>query len=67
MDSLASELLTIIGGGIATAAGIYAAIRSDLAALRVRADQAAKDASEAHCRIDSLLMNCNRAKDGRDR
>lgn len=36
----------------AGAAGIYAAIRADLAALRVKAEMAVKRADAAHDRID---------------
>ncbi len=42
-------------GMAGTAAGIYAAIKADLAALHVKADMAAKSADQAHQRIDSLL------------
>lgn len=38
------------------AAEIYAGIRADLAALRVKAEQAIGSASEAHRRIDGLLI-----------
>lgn len=44
------QLMGILGG----AAGAYAAIRADLAALRVKAEQAARSASEAHRRIDGI-------------
>lgn len=44
----------ILGMG-ATATGIYAAIKADLAALHVKADLAAKAADHAHQRIDNLL------------
>jgi hypothetical protein len=47
-------LFQIIGMA-GTAAGIYAAIKADLAALHVKADMAAKSADQAHQRIDSLL------------
>lgn len=45
------QLLTAGAG----AAGVYAAIRADLAALHVKADQAAKAADSAHARIDGIL------------
>lgn len=40
----------------AGAGGVYAAIRSDLAYLRARAEGAAASAEKAHGRIDDLLM-----------
>lgn len=39
----------------AAAASVYAAIRADLAALHVKADQAAQSADKAHTRIDDLF------------
>lgn len=45
------QLLTAGAG----AASVYAAIRADLAALHVKADQAAKAAEKAHTRIDGIL------------
>lgn len=45
------QLLTAAAG----AASVYAAIRADLAALHVKADQAAKAADSAHARIDGIL------------
>lgn len=45
------QLLTACAG----AAGTYAAIRADLAALHVKADQAHQAAEKAHSRIDALL------------
>lgn len=53
------EWLFQIVGMAATAAGIYAAIRADIAALHVKADNAAKAANEAHQRIDQLMMRGN--------
>jgi hypothetical protein len=44
------QVLTACGG----AATVYAGIRADLAALKVKAEQAVKSADEAHRRIDSL-------------
>lgn len=49
------EWIFQIIGMAGTAAGIYAAIKADLAALHVKADMAAKSADQAHQRIDSLL------------
>lgn len=43
-----------IMGMAATAAGIYAAIKADLAALHVKADHALQSARDAHQRIDAL-------------
>lgn len=45
----------ILGMGC-TAAGIYAAIKADLATLHIKADQAAQQAAKAHERIDHLLQ-----------
>lgn len=45
------QLLTAAAG----AASVYAAIRADLAALHVKADQAAKTADKAHERIDEFF------------
>lgn len=45
------QLLTAGAG----AASVYAAIRADLAALHVKADQAAAAATEAHRRIDGMF------------
>jgi len=42
-------------GMAGTAAGIYAAIRADIAALHVKADMAHEAANHAHQRIDALL------------
>jgi hypothetical protein len=38
------------------AASVYAAIRADLAATRVKAETAAASAAEAHSRIDGILL-----------
>lgn len=45
------QLLTAGAG----AASVYAAIRADLAALHVKADQAAQSADKAHTRIDEFF------------
>lgn len=44
------QVLTAFGG----AATVYAGIRADLAALKVKAEQAVKTADEAHRRIDNM-------------
>lgn len=41
---------------VAVAVGVYAAIRADLAALHVKADQALSSAQGAHGRVDELLL-----------
>lgn len=46
------QLLTAGAG----AAGVYAAIRADLARLHEKATQAGKSADEAHQRIDDILL-----------
>lgn len=43
-------------GMTAGAGAVYAGIRADLAAVRVRAEAAAAAAQEAHQRIDRILM-----------
>lgn len=45
------QLVAVVGVGV----GAYAAIRADLAALHVKADQAAKSADKAHERIDAIV------------
>lgn len=50
----ADLIIQLIGfGGVA--AGLYAAIRSDLVRALITAEQAAKSADEAHGRIDLML------------
>lgn len=49
------EWIFQIMGMVGTAAGIYAAIKADLAALHVKADMAHEAANQAHTRIDALL------------
>jgi outer membrane murein-binding lipoprotein Lpp len=44
-------------GLVGAAGAVYAAIRSDLSAIREKAEHAAIEASKAHERIDSLLMS----------
>jgi hypothetical protein len=43
-------------GAIAAGAGVYAAIKGDLAHTRALAEQAVNDANKAHDRIDNLLQ-----------
>lgn len=45
------QALTAAAGAVS----VYAAIRADLAALHVKADQAAAAATEAHRRIDGIF------------
>lgn len=47
------QLLAMGAGG----AGLYTAIRSDLARLHVKSDMAVAAAAKAHERIDDLLIN----------
>jgi hypothetical protein len=49
-------------GIVAGAAGVYGAIRADLAAIRERANMAAESADEAHKRIDSIMMQSQRRR-----
>lgn len=56
------EWMLQILGIAGTAAGIYAAIRSDLAALRVKAEAAVASAGEAHHRIDRHVEVFHRRK-----
>jgi len=44
------QLLALGAGGVA----VYAGIRADLAALRVKADMALASAAQAHVRIDQI-------------
>jgi len=44
-------------GILASAGAVYAAIRSDLAGLKVKADMALKAADGAHKRLDDFLTN----------
>lgn len=50
------QVVTIAIGGAMSGAGIYAAIRADLARLHEKAEHAIKSATEAHARIDGMLM-----------
>lgn len=49
------EWLPQVIGAVAGAAGVYAAIRADLARLHERATMALASADKAHERIDSML------------
>lgn len=51
LSQIFGPLVSALIGGIAA----YVAIRSDLAALKARMDNAEKSADQAHTRIDSLL------------
>lgn len=51
------EWFNQLAGIVAGAGAAYAAIRADLAAIRVKAEQAAESAAEAHQRIDRHLEN----------
>lgn len=52
LGQVIGPLVSALIGGIAA----YVAIRSDLAALKARMDHAENAASEAHGRIDAILM-----------
>lgn len=49
------EIVAFIVAQVVTAAGVYAAIRADLARLHERATAAKESADQAHQRIDALL------------
>lgn len=53
--NIALDLLIALVAQILTAAGVYAAIRADLARAIERATHAQQAADQAHKRIDSLL------------
>lgn len=46
-----------LAGYVGAAAAVYAGIRADLAALRVKVEGATAAASSAHRRIDGLMVN----------
>lgn len=52
IEHLIGPLASALIGGVAA----YVAIRSDLAAIKARMDNAEKSATEAHGRIDSILL-----------
>lgn len=54
--NFAPELLFAVFTQIITAAGVYAAIRADLARAIERATHAELTANSAHNRIDTLIM-----------
>jgi len=56
------DILMQFAGIVAGAAGVYGAIRADLAAIRERANMAAESADEAHKRIDSIMMQSQRRR-----
>lgn len=49
-----AELLLQLLGPVGAAVGVYAAIRADLAAMRMLAQLAHESAAEAHRRIDGM-------------
>lgn len=51
INQVFGPLVSALIGGVAA----YVAIRSDLAALKARMDNAEKSADQAHSRIDSML------------
>lgn len=51
------EWLLQVVGIVAAAGGVYGAIRSDLAAIREKAEQASAAATRAHDRIDKFFEN----------
>lgn len=56
MPDWVMQVATIAIGGATTGAAIYAAIRADLARLHEKAEHAIKSATEAHARIDGMLL-----------
>ena len=52
-----SEVIMQVLGYIVGGAAVYAAIKSDLARAIVLAEQAGEAASDAHKRIDVILIN----------
>lgn len=57
--TMGPELLIVIVGQVATAAGVYAAIRADLARAIERATHAQAAADKAHQRIDNMMERQN--------
>jgi len=53
MPEWLGQVVAIVAAGV----GVYAAIRADLAALRVKAEMAVERADYAHRRIDGLFLN----------
>lgn len=54
------QLVAMVVTAAFTAAGIYAAIKADLAAVRVKAESAKESAAAAHDRLDQCIMSCRR-------
>lgn len=54
---MSQDVLIQIAGLLGAGVGVYAAIRADLVRAMVTAEQAVKDASEAHKRIDWHVEN----------
>lgn len=52
-----SEILMQLAGYFVGGAGVYAAIRGDLARAVTKAEQALLDSSKAHDRIDTHIEN----------
>lgn len=59
---MSSELLVQLAGYFIGGAGVYAAIRGDLARAVTKAEQALADASKAHDRLDTHIENHNGGK-----
>jgi hypothetical protein len=53
---MSAEFMLQLAGMVGAAAGVYGAIRADLAALRVTAQNAQEAAQLAHRRIDALIQ-----------
>lgn len=53
MPEWLGQVVAIVAAGV----GVYAAIRADLAALRVKAEMAVERADYAHRRIDGLFQH----------
>lgn len=49
------DFLLQLALAVCAGAGVYAAIRTDLVTAKMRAEQAAKDAENAHVRIDEHI------------
>lgn len=52
MPDWLGQVVAIVAAGV----GVYAAIRADLAALRVKAETAVQRADDAHRRIDGFFI-----------
>jgi hypothetical protein len=51
-----TQALTILGAGVTSGVGAWGAIRYELGFVKATAESAKESASEAHSRIDSLLI-----------